>query len=337
MRASTLFGLTIAILIGMAVVFGVKSAGLFSEKPRVVNPDLPKVLVFRSSAFEGLTAMSNDVIVRAVDPSELDRYMKNRDKYMPANPEAANFRVLARNVYANEPLLKEHFKDLGLPESFIGMLAPGMRAVNLQLARERSAGGVIRKGDYVDVLLTTTICSDPLCQYPSSASAPLALGLKVIMKRDSLFQRMEPLDDKPISFTLEANPYRAALIEFAKSKGTITLVPTGPNNNKKPIGGATTNEGKDEERRIIRFMENNAITEKDLEEVFKLTPMSPMALAQTTEHMVGHRFVGRTVHSPAGMPGPQNYRFMMPDGSAGGGARYVPCATCAGGKKLVGS
>jgi len=46
MRASTLFGMTIAILIGMAVVFGVKSAGLFDRKlPPPVNPDRPKILV----------------------------------------------------------------------------------------------------------------------------------------------------------------------------------------------------------------------------------------------------------------------------------------------------
>ena len=118
MRASTLFGMTIAILIGMAVVFGVKSAGLFDRKlPEKVNNDLPKILVSFDNLFEGLVTTTNSVMIRTVDPSELDHYIKNRHKYMPAMIQAANNRILARNVVANEPLLKEHFQDHVMPAS----------------------------------------------------------------------------------------------------------------------------------------------------------------------------------------------------------------------------
>src|SRR5262245_46736926 len=116
MRASTLFGLTIAILIGLAVVFGVKSAGLFDKTPpKVVDPERPKSLVAVTNLYEGHATMASDVMVRQVEPGEMDLYHKNKHKYMPAYPMAANFRVLARNVTAGEPLLREHFQDHVIP------------------------------------------------------------------------------------------------------------------------------------------------------------------------------------------------------------------------------
>src|SRR4051794_29432151 len=103
MRASTLFGLTIAILIGMAVVFGVKSAGLFDKKlPAPVNNDRPRILASGTNLFEGNTVSRLDeIVVRPVEDSEMDHFLKNKHKYMPAIPQAAILRVLNRNVEAN--------------------------------------------------------------------------------------------------------------------------------------------------------------------------------------------------------------------------------------------
>ncbi|MEI7685413.1 MAG: RcpC/CpaB family pilus assembly protein [Planctomycetota bacterium] len=334
MRASTLFGLTIAILIGMAVVFGVKSAGLFSAKIPPVNPQLPSILVAQSNLFEGHALSANDVMVRPIDPSEREHYENNKRKYMPAFPGAVNFRVLSRHVYANEPLLKEHFKDMGIPDSFSnGLLRPGYKAVNLQVLREDAGGGVIRKNDYVDLLLTTTICTDPNCTNPKSATAPLALGLKVIVKQDSIFTRMQALpEDKPMSFTIEANPYRAALIEFAKRRGRITLVPTGPPSSKgDKLGPNAVTDGKDEERRIIRFQEGNSINDRDLEEIFRLgsIPLPPGPIV--VERLRGlypdraHVFPGQ---GQGDNRSGYEYTFQAPDS-------YVPCPTCPGGKRKV--
>lgn len=345
MRASTLFGLTIAILIGMAVVFGVKSAGLFSRTTVAPPaPDRPRVLVPRSTMFEGLTYQASDVMVRVVDDSELDQYMKNKHKYMPALPEAVNFRTMARNVGSNEPLLRDHFKDIGLPGSFGELLEPGQRAVNLQIPRERAGGGVIRKNDYVDVLLTTSICSDPSCIQSKTATAPIAMNLKVILKRDSIFTTMVADDpNKPMSFTLQANPYRAALIEFSKSRGLITLVPTGPAANKGKL--LPNNESKDEERRIMRINEQKPITDADLEEIFRLASIPLPPPPSRIDAWVGNRPVrqfefpnapgGYGAARPTFQSGdggaPLGYYFQPPADSVG--PKYVPCASCPGGKR----
>jgi hypothetical protein len=103
-----------------------------------------------------------------------------------------------------------------------------MRAVSVGAMKIHSAGGLIQVGDWVDVYLTSTIdlpCS-PDCNAPTTLTAMLACKVRVIAKRNSLW----PVPNQagsicPMHYVLEANPYRAALIEFAKEKGVISLMP----------------------------------------------------------------------------------------------------------------
>jgi Flp pilus assembly protein CpaB len=363
MRASTLFGLTIAILIGMAVVFGVKSAGLFDKKvPEKVVQDRPKVLVPRYNLFEGLTVSRVDeVMVRNVEDHEMDQFIRNRHKYMTPMPEAAIFRVLARNVGSNEPLLKDYFQDIALPDSLSVLLGPGMKAVNLEMRRDRAGGGVLRKNDMVDVFLNTTITD----HYGNSttASALIAPDLRVVVKRNSIWNMLARDDEnKPIPFTLEANAYRAALIEFAKGKGELILVPTGPNSSKKKVGVMALGDlDKEEEQRILAVNQGKSITDRDLEEIFKLTPPPPVAASKAGPPTMIERWSGvvpRGGHfwpsheysgaGPMQQPmGPVNPNsWVHSDGKGSSGYRFgshvaaaqkgwVPCSTCQGGKKWV--
>ena len=282
MRASTLFGLTIAILIGLGVVFGVKSMGFFDRKAPVAEVQrMPLILVAGINMMEGITYSPNQVIIRPVSVDELTEYNRNKHKFMPPVPEAINFRVLARYVTANEPLLKEHFQDFKMPEAFKDLLGPNMRALNLELPKASAAGGVIRKDDRVDVFLTTRICGDPACSTPQTATAALAFGVRVAMKRNSYWTTLAPVNDGPVAFTLEVNPYRAALIEFAKSKGQLTLFPTGPSRGLKDH--ADIGDTKEEELRVQQISRGVPITNMDLEDIFKLSPMTRLGAGMEIE------------------------------------------------------
>lgn len=357
MRASTLFGMTIAILIGMAVVFGVKSAGLFDKKlPEKINTERPRILVAKMNLFQDMTVTrAEEVMVRPVNDNEMDQYLKQKHKYMPAIPEAAFWRILARNVHADEPLLKESFQDLILPGSFGEQLQPNMKAVNLQMPRDRAGGGIIRKNDIVDVWLTTTIRDPRGILDPMTASALIAPNLKVIFKRDSIWTMLIRDDEnKPVPFTLEANPYRAALIEFCKNRGFMTLVPTGATSAKGDKKGVPTiSEDKEEEKRIFNVLGGHAITDRDLEQIFKITAPTLVRQQQQTIPIMTERWSGimprgghtffdhRTAVSPVGqMPGWQQadgqptgvMQFSNPNVA---GPMWVDCPTCPGGKKLV--
>lgn len=289
MRASTLFGVTLAVLLGLAVVVGAKVTGFLDKQaaqPKRENPI--QVLVAGQNLFDGTTCQAYMTRVRNLTDEEMVHYNTNRGKYLPPIPQWADFRVLRASVAANEPLLKEHFQDLEIPKGIAKRLEPNMRAVNIVLPKDRAGAGLIQIDDRVDVYLTTTICADPRCSNPRSATAPIAKGLRVLVKRDNLWTMMAPVSDQA-TYILQANPYRAALLEYSKLKGILTLVPTPasiPGKNGKdphPMRDPQDNEFKDEDQRLQAFMAGEiTVGDPDLERIFRLkaVPKTQVALGE---------------------------------------------------------
>jgi WD40 repeat protein len=84
---------------------------------------------------------------------------------------------------------------------------------------------MIQVGEWVDVALTTDI-TWPDGATQDTRTANIACACKVIAKRNSLWPIYACLpEDAPVHYTLEANPWRAALINFCKDKGLLTLTP----------------------------------------------------------------------------------------------------------------
>jgi hypothetical protein len=104
-------------------------------------------------------------------------------------------------------------------------------------------------------------------------------------------------DDKEVNFTLEANPYRAALIEFAKDKGRLSLVPISTSEQRRlsgqrlaqakagngvapaAFGEDKSNEYRDEDSRVNSFLRGDlTVGQTDLIRIFNLqTPPPPVA------------------------------------------------------------
>lgn len=290
MKASSLFAVTVAALLGLGAVAGAKYAGLFdrAEPAPEVKPPMPRVLVAGQNLFEDITITSSQVRLRELYPEEMGHYQKNKDKYMPALTAAAHMRTAARNIEADTPLLREHFLDQSLPEDITANMPPGMRAVNVQLPKERCSGGLIRVGEYVDIYLTSQIAGAPDSP-PMTQTANLARGAKVIVKRNNPWHVMVPTnDDQPISFTLMTNSYRAALIEFAKTAGTLTMmpVPVPPEERvrqgsqaRRLFSDVNSAEYRDEDQRVEQIQRGElVIGSHDLERIFRLAPI-PVVVA----------------------------------------------------------
>jgi Flp pilus assembly protein CpaB len=341
MKASTLFIITVAVLLGVTAVVGAKYLGLF--EPREVTPEkppeMPQVLVAGENLFEGVTASPDQVKVRPLYPHELEHYKKNREKYLPPLKEAAQLRVMARSVEADQPLLREYFQDQAIPASISERLGPYMRAVNVAVDKNRSAGGILRVGEYVDVHLTSNICEAPNCEQTITQTAVIARGLKIIAKRNTLWTVLAADPGDTVSFTLEANPYRAALIEFAKRKGDLALVPT-PMDQVKPAakgspakGGlpsfadATSEEYRDEDGRVAGILQGGlTVGDADLERIFKLKPIQRVAEAPPIRvvRYSGLQLQGTTVFNPDGStPAAMQAGAASSLHSQGGGMGYI--------------
>ncbi len=164
MRASTVFALALALLIGLAAAAGAKYAGLFDKKaPATEQPPPPyKILVAKLNLFEDMTVTTDQVMVRDLSPEDQE-YMQNKfgskwkDKLMPALTTAAHMRVARHHIPADRPLFRDDFIDQNLPDELSKRLEPNTRAVNVEVIKQRAAGGTLRVGEYADVLLTTEI------------------------------------------------------------------------------------------------------------------------------------------------------------------------------------
>jgi len=302
MKASTLFALTIAGLLALGTVVVSKQLGLFQTQPRVETKNEPiQILVAGDNLFEGITLTGGMVKVRSLRPGELAHYQSNKEKYLPPLIQAANLRVPIRNISADTPLLADDLQDLAFAEALSARLGKDMRAVNVDVPKLRAAGGLIKMGDRVDVLLTTSICADSTCANPLTQTGYIAHGLKVVAKRNIPWNVLAPLPEGPLSFTLEANPYRAALLELAMTKGNLTLVPnpSGASASKVSFASLDSTEYRDEDQRVNSIMKGElVVNDSDLERIFKLRPMirpdnSPPPYR--IQHMSGINPVGEMV------------------------------------------
>jgi hypothetical protein len=224
-----------------------------------------------------------------------------------------------------------------------------MRSVHIDLPRERAAGGLIRVGERVDVLLTSAVVPDGSAAEAFTATAAIARNLKVIVKRDNLWTVMQGVPpDKPVTYLLQGNPYRTALLEYAKLKGLLTLVPTatsltGPG-GKEAVNDPDSREYRDEDRRVNEFLNNeHVVGDADLERIFNLNPRllptpTPPPPPSKVEMMIGTKVAatflvengavisrngGANGQSKAGAssapanepPSITSYRFVHPDGA----------------------
>src|SRR3954462_14822038 len=99
MRASTLFALTAAVLIGMGVFVAMRMSGFFA--PTIVAQKVtayPTVLVAAKNIFQDTAITAGDVKVRPLRADEMKSYESNKYQYLPPVPNAAAWRIAKVNI-----------------------------------------------------------------------------------------------------------------------------------------------------------------------------------------------------------------------------------------------
>ena len=303
MRASMLAVIAVAAVVGLGVVFTVKTLGLLNPPPAPVveapppppAPPPPLVLAPVRHLFAGDTINPTDIRPRYLRADEMKEYEKNKAEYLPAVPEITYFRYSATAVAADQPLKHKDLKEPTKPESLNARLLPGTRAVSVGVHKQHSAGGLIQVGDWVDVYLNTEVSRTDLpVKIPHTGV--LVQQALVVAKRDTLYSIYAPLiPGEPVQFTLATNPYRAALIEYGRTIGTISLVPVSgaekrrldalkaaalddPNAlpNGVTFAAAGSPEFRAEAERIDKYTRGGlAIGNEDLAKVLNLKPIEP--------------------------------------------------------------
>lgn len=240
MRASTILAAIIAVVVGLLVVvlirwwkpewFGLRPGQAQAGQGQALGQP---ILVAARNIYAGKCITEEDVRVRQERPKEREQYANQR--LLPAYVPAAVGRIAVKPIPADQPITEDALEPLeAYKDQLAERITPGMRAVNLQLPITESGGGLIRVGDYVDVLIKTTVETShdclslaELCRLglPATMEGILVRDARVIVRRNVLWPNCRPYSLCVTNFILETNPYRAALLEYAKDRGLITLIP----------------------------------------------------------------------------------------------------------------
>jgi len=292
MKASTLFILSIALLVGLGAAAAARYVGLFDKRNGgevVIREDTINVLVAAADLHKGIAITSENVRIRELRSDERSYFDQNRANILPPVVSAAFLRIPNNLIKADSILRRKDFQD-DLPDALSLRLDEDMRGVTVGIPKDRSAGGVLQLGEYVDVWLTCTICEGPNCERPMIRKAQIAKDCRIIVKRNNLRTVTSvDSDDKPISYTLQANPYRAALIEYAQYKGQLSLMPVfskdaTPLEAKRPTQSMprsftdmNSKQYADEDIKIQQVKLGDLVVgDEDLERIFKLNKVAPV-------------------------------------------------------------
>lgn len=309
MRLSMLAVVAVAVIAGLGVVFTVRTLGLLNPPapvaaapepppappPAPPPPPPPTVLVPVRPLFVGDTISPIDIRVRPIRPEETKEYEDHKADYLPAVPEVTFFRFPAKDIEPDRPLRKADLQDMKKPDALNTRLLPGARAVTVGIPKQYSASGLIQVGDWVDVHLITEV-SRTDNPNKSPLTGVLVQHAQVVAKRDSLYSIYAPLPPgEPVQFTLATNPYRAALLEYGRTIGVLTLVPVSASEKKRldalredlmqdqgknPLGITFAQPGSpeftQEADRIDKYTRGGlAIGNEDLARVLNLKPIDP--------------------------------------------------------------
>ncbi|MBX7105495.1 MAG: Flp pilus assembly protein CpaB [Gemmataceae bacterium] len=318
MRASTLFALTAAVLIGLGVAVAAKMGGYFNrgQDNAQVKKIETQVLVAARNIYAGDAIDATGIRLRPMKESELKAFETNPKDFLPPVPAAAYLRVAKENIEADMPITRDKLKEMAKPAPLNERLLPDHRAINITLPKERSAGGLIQVGEWVEVYLTSTIDSSDGGR--TTRTAALVPKCRLIAKRETLWPVFAPLPkDKPVEYTLEMNSFRAQLFEFSRTKGTISIAPLPQDEQKKleaernrKLEGkaepAMVAEGEAQEMMLAQATERGEVpvTEDDLVKLFDIRrelPPPPPATVKV-ERVVGTRRAGVAEFTLDGKP-----------------------------------
>lgn len=286
-RASTLFGIALAILVALilATIFLRYILPWLTAKPAPAAQKAPpakKVLAvaatnitdrrqIRANQVKNISVTEkeyNDIVDKA--KARLKEQLRERfgSDYKPRDPAAeplkkgqATDRTTVLPVRAEEPIFEDQLEDLRYPPPL--RVAPGMRSVVVQVPARST---MVQVDQYVDVLCTMSHKALGIGQSTGTSTAVIAKGAKVLARFGSTRTDVRPPPGPKRPYTLEVTPYRQALIELAQARGaTFSLsVVGGDEGSAAPEPSDTANSAD----RLREF--NDYVHFQDLEQLFGL-------------------------------------------------------------------
>ncbi len=203
------------------------------EEPEEVEPPWPFVLVAAEEIFAG------DLLTPDLVEWRMWRHEINLDNALERNADILD-RVLGAAVKlpikANTPIYRDRIVRPGFPGYITAALAPGHRAVPVQVDGATASAGIVHPGDTVDLTLVyaqgaggsqTLSALGPVAQVIVSNVRVLAIGSNVLRMRtsgmDGAMQSPPPEPPSGNIYTLEVTPRDADRIALGATTGQLRV------------------------------------------------------------------------------------------------------------------
>ncbi len=230
------------IIILVALVFAIiLTLILFNHKQGKITPQSQPVIVALVAAKDlkfGMTLQAGDFTWRPLDKKEIATSdvitQETREKDLIGSK-------LQESVLKDHLILQNMLISKGTLSPLASVLMPGMRAFTVEINASMALAGLIKPGDFVDIILTsketgggTTITKTILHNVHVIAVDQDILYVKSSSKEDKVQQRASK------QITLELTPKEAELVAAGKANGILSLSLTVPSDSQ--TGRSTTIE-----------------------------------------------------------------------------------------------
>lgn len=214
--ASTVFGITLAVIAGLIAAWVVKKVVL-DPKQKVVAapPETVKVTVAAENLTDKMYIQAKHLKKVTMSKADYDRWLakaKERQTDLLKGNQPLG-RVTKVPLRAEEPIFEADLDPNTYPPSVGELIGPGKRGVIVEVPWKNT---MLQVGDHVDVMCTLSNDS-PLFGKGKTATARIAEDAKVVARFNSTRKGQLPAPGKLRTFTLEVTPRRYAMIELAKA------------------------------------------------------------------------------------------------------------------------
>lgn len=130
--------------------------------------------------------------------------------------------VVRAGIAGGEPITDARLIKKGDRGFLSAIMAPGTRAVTIQLQQTTGLGGLVLPGDHVDVVLTANVPSGVQNEPEHKASETVLEDIRVI----AIDQKMSDMSNETVmarSATLEVTPKQAEILALVAEMGKLNL------------------------------------------------------------------------------------------------------------------
>lgn len=130
--------------------------------------------------------------------------------------------VVRASISGGEPITDDRLIKKGDRGFLSAIMAPGTRAVTVQLQQNAGLGGLVLPGDHVDVVLTAVVPSTGQNEPEHKASETVLEDIRVI----AIDQKMSDMSNETVmarTATLEVTPKQAEILALINEMGKISL------------------------------------------------------------------------------------------------------------------